>query len=129
MRITHKLEQHLRTKNMQIKFVKTCFVKEEKNCNTLSYYKQIWVTFSTKQLRTKIVSKCRHKAKYEPRNHQPNETTFNANWLVTVLCDVKCRFVSTALFKILSVFHNVCKHAAAPSACQQCLIKMLSLHC
>ena len=33
---------------------------------------------------TKLVSKCRHKAKYNQRNHQPDETTFNANWLIAV---------------------------------------------
>ena len=33
---------------------------------------------------TKLVSKCPHKVKYKPRNHQPDETTFNANRLITV---------------------------------------------
>ena len=33
---------------------------------------------------TKLVSKCRHKAKYKVRNHQPDETTFNAKRSITV---------------------------------------------
>ena len=33
--------------------------------------------------RTELVSKCRHIAKYEPKNHQRIETTFNANRLIT----------------------------------------------
>ena len=39
---------------------------------------------NTLNQRNKLVSKCRHKAKYKPRNYQPYETTFNANRLITV---------------------------------------------
>ena len=38
---------------------------------------------NTLNQRTEVVSKCQHKSKYKPKNHQPNETTFNTNWLIT----------------------------------------------
>ena len=56
------------------------FVKKKK----WPYYKQIRLTLSFLNQGTKLVSKCRHKAKYKLRNHQPDETAFNANRLITV---------------------------------------------
>ena len=39
---------------------------------------------NTLNQRNKLASKCRRKAKYKPRNHQPYETTFNTNRLISV---------------------------------------------
>ena len=39
---------------------------------------------NTLNQRIELVSKCRLKAKYKPRNHELNETSFNANRLITV---------------------------------------------
>ena len=55
--------------------------------------------------RAVLVSKCRHKAKYKPRNHQPNETKFNANRLITVTYNAALYLGQCLNFN--SVFHNV----------------------
>ena len=50
----------------------------------LQYCKQIRLTVNTLNQRIEVASNCLHKHKYKPKNHQPNETPFNTNRVITV---------------------------------------------
>ena len=69
---------------------------------------------NTLNQRTELVSKCRHKAKYKLRNHQPNSITFDANCLITVtlyatLYLLQClEFLTVFLLHLTDVQESTC---------------------
>ena len=69
----------LRDEHIPIRTVQTdvTFVWKKK----LRYYKEIWLTLSTKE--PKLYQNADRKPS-KPKKHQPNETTFSANRLITV---------------------------------------------